>query len=321
MVWSSGLNLPNLHEIPIIEIWVTAATEFCCFCCLGPVESAAMRTLLAVVLLTACSPSDRDNPAADGPSQPDTSPDTGNPVDTSKVYAHSGQMLYRLNNATLAATPIGPMMLADNQSLLDLAVNKDDEIIGITRDKLYSISPTTGASTLVKDLSASATGFTSLSFAPLDLDDPNSNEILVAANDEGTVFSISSVDGTATMLGSYGTDATLGQVISSGDLIAVRGFGIYATVDVNNDPDGIDYLARIDPVTWKATLIGPTGYNKIFGLGYWGGIIYGFVDDGFEAATGRVIQIDQVTGAGLDLGVADVRWFGAGVATDAPILE
>ena len=26
-----GLNLPYLHEIPIIEIWATPAIEFCCF--------------------------------------------------------------------------------------------------------------------------------------------------------------------------------------------------------------------------------------------------------------------------------------------------
>ncbi len=280
-----------------------------------------MRVFLAVAVLTACGPTNRDQPATDAPSQLDT-PDSPPGVDTSRVYAHSGLMLYRLNNLTLSATPIGPMTgLDQGQNLLDLAVNKDDELFGITRDKLYTLSATTGAATLVKDLSADSRGFTSLSFAPEVFTDPNSADVLVTANDQGDVFKIdvAGAQATTTQIGSYGTDTVKGKVVSSGDLIAVRGFGIYATVDVGSET--MDYLARIDPVTWKATLIGPTGFDKIFGLGFWNGKIYGFVDDGFDAGTGDVIEINATTGAGLSLGSADIRWFGAGVATDAPIFE
>jgi len=280
-----------------------------------------MRVFLAVAVLTACGPSDRGQPAADGPAQPDASTIDAPPsVDTSRVYAHSGLMLYRLDNLTLAATPIGPMTGLDtNQNLLDLAVNKDDALFGITRDKLYSLSATTGAATLVKDLSANSRGFTSLSFAP-DAD-PSNPDILVTANDQGDVFQIDVTgnQAVATQIGSYGTDSTLGKIVSSGDLIAVRGFGVYATVDVGSGT--LDYLAKLDPANnWKATLIGPTGFDKIFGLGFWGGKIYGFVDDGFDAGTGDVIELDPDTGAGLSLGQANIRWFGAGVSTNAPII-
>ncbi|MBS1118512.1 MAG: hypothetical protein H6Q90_740 [Deltaproteobacteria bacterium] len=280
-----------------------------------------MRVFLAVAVLTACGPSDRGQPAADGPAQPDASAIDAPPsVDTSRVYAHSGLMLYRLDNLTLAATPIGPMTGLDtNQNLLDLAVNKDDALFGITRDKLYSLSATTGAATLVKDLSANSRGFTSLSFAP-DAD-PSNPDILVTANDQGDVFQIDVTgnQAVATQIGSYGTDSTLGKIVSSGDLIAVRGFGVYATVDVGSGT--LDYLAKLDPANnWKATLIGPTGFDKIFGLGFWGGKIYGFVDDGFDAGTGDVIELDPDTGAGLSLGQANIRWFGAGVSTNAPII-
>ncbi len=275
---------------------------------------------MAVAVLTACGPSDRDNqPAIDAASQADAA-DAPPQVDTSKVYAHSGTVLYRLNNLTLAATPIGTMTGLD-AGLLDLAVNKDDELFGVTREKLYRLSATTGAATLVKDLSADSRGFTSLSFAPKTFSDPNSADVLVTANDQGDVFQIdlSGSQAVATPLGSYGTDSVKGKIVSSGDLIAVRGFGIYATVDVGSET--MDYLAQIDPMTWKATLIGPIGFDKIFGLGFWGGKIYGFVDDGFEAGTGDVIEINKTTGAGISLGSADIRWFGAGVATDAPIFE
>ena len=109
------------------------------------------------------------------------------------------------------------------------------------------------------------------------------------------------------------------QVVSSGDLFGVRGLGVFATVDVGTGT--IDYLARVDTTTWKATpLPNATGYDKIFGLGFWGGKIYGFVDDGHPATTGKLIEIDPTTGTATILSTSAVRWFGAGVTTSAPIL-
>lgn len=241
-------------------------------------------------------------------------------MDNSRVFAHSGGMLYRLNNKTLSAQPIGPMNGLGTQNLLDLAVDKDDQLVGITRDKLFSISATTGAATLIRDLGTSAQDLTSLSYVPQSLTDVASPDILVSANDTGAVFQIDPATGDATQIGSYGSTAN-GVIKSSGDLFGVRGFGIYATVDVGTDTQ--DYLARIDPdAGWKATPIGAgTGFDKIFGLGYWGGKIYGFVDNGFEVGGGKMIQIDPNTGAAVLLSSDQIRWFGAGVATDAPVLQ
>lgn len=278
--------------------------------------SAAMRKLVAVLLLTACGPGDRNNSTIDAPPP---QPDAGDPVDNSRVFAHSGGMLYRLNNKTLSAQPIGPMNGIGTQNLLDLAIDKDEKLVGNTRDKLFNISATTGAATLIRDLGTSAQDLTSLSFVPESLSDLASPDILISANDMGQVFKIDPATGNATQIGSYGSTAN-GLVKSSGDMFGVRGFGIFATVDVGTDPQ--DYLARVDPANgWKATPIGAgTGYDKIFGLGYWGGKIYGFVDNGFDVGGGKMIQIDPNTGAAILLSSADIRWFGAGVATDAPLL-
>jgi hypothetical protein len=277
-----------------------------------------MRKLLAVLLLTACGPGDRNNTGIDAP-MPQVDAPPVEPMDTSRVFAHSGGMLYRLNNKTLSSQPIGPMNGIGTQNLLDLAIDKDDKIVGITRDKVFTLSATTGAATLIRDLGTSAQDLTSLSFVPENLLDPASPDILISANDMGQVFRIDTATGTATQIGSYGSTAN-GLVKSSGDIFGVRGVGIFATVDVGTDT--MDYLARIDPANgWKATPIGAgTGYDKIFGIGYWGGNIYGFVDDGFDAGTGRVIQIDPNTGAAIEINTAPIRWFGAGVATDAPVL-
>ena len=278
-----------------------------------------MRVLLAVAVLTACGPADRDG-AADAASQSDAGGDDAPPaVDTSRVYAHSGQTLYLMNSLTLATATVGSMSGLNTQSLTDLAIDKNDRMLGVTLDKLYEIDPTNGAVTLINDLTGTGNA-TSLSFVPADLNDPGSPDILVTVDSFGAVFEVNPVTGATTSLGDYGTVA-LGKVRSSGDLFGVRGVGIFATVDIGDGSGpSEDYLASIDPVTWVATPIGAgTGFDKIFGVGYWGGKIYGFVDLGTSNG-GKMIQIDINTGVGIELSSSSVRWFGAGVATDAPIL-
>jgi hypothetical protein len=278
-----------------------------------------MRVLLATVVLVACGPSDRDNPGTDAPSQTDA-PSTDAP-DTvvSRIFAHSGTTLYQMDQATLATTDLGSMTGLGTQSLTDLAVDKDDRMLGVTLNKLYEIDATNGAVTLISELDVD--NATSLSFVPLDPDDPDSADILVTANSFGDVFQIDPATGASTLLGNYGVVAA-GQVRSSGDLFAVRGLGIFATVDIGDgsNPNANDFLARIDPETWVATPIGTgTGFDKIFGVGFWGGKIYGFVDLG-SGNGGKMIDIDINTGVGTELSESSQRWFGAGVATDAPIL-
>ncbi len=273
---------------------------------------------MAACVLAACGPAGRENNGT--PDAPDPVVDSPPVVDMSRVYAHSGGTLYRMNAQTFAAVAIGPMAGIGAQSLTDLAIDKDDRMVGITLDKLYSIDPATGAATLIKDLSQSAQGLSSLSFVP----DPTNPalDILVSANGQGDVFQIDPVLGTATQIGSYGMSGTK-KIVSSGDLIGVRGFGIYATVDVGTDPNTLDHLAKIDPANnWRATpLPYATMHDHIFGLGFWGGKIYGFVDQGNTANSGKMISIDSSTGASTDLSSGSVRWFGAAVATDAPIIQ
>jgi len=272
------------------------------------------RLALLVTALTACGPADRNGNGMGSGSDAAVQPTGDGPiVDNSQVYAHSGGVLYRIDTTTYEPVMIGAMAGLGTTSLTDLAIDKNNNMVGITLDSLYSIDSSNGTVTLVKDLSTSARGFTSLSYIPSDLNDPNSTDMLVSANDQGDVFSIDPATGDATKLGSYGSVAD-GKVISSGDLIGVRGLGIYATVNVGSAAN--DYLAKIDPTTWKATPLGTgTGFPNIFGLGFWAGKIYGF------ASGGQVLQIDANTGAGTVLKSSTVMWFGAGVSTDAPIIE
>lgn len=275
------------------------------------------RLVLATIIFAgACGPSGRTEngqpDAAGGGGSGD-----GQSLPQSRVYAHSGTTLYQIDTTTLQPVTVGTMLGLGTQSLTDIAIDKNDHMVGITLSKLYTIDASSGNVTLISDLSAAANGFTSLSFVPSNLNDPASTDILVSANDQGDVYSIDATNGSAAKIGSYGSVSS-GKVISSGDLIGVRGFGIYATVDVGTTTK--DYLARIDPVTWKATPIGSgTGYDNIFGLAFWDGTIYGFVSTGTDA--GKIITIDPNTGTGHEVLGGSVRWYGAGVATNAPILQ
>ena len=272
-----------------------------------------MRILLgSIALLAACGPAGREDTTVDAPGSVVDSPAT--PA-MSRVYGHSGDRLYRLDPMTLAPTEIGAMTGLDG-SLLDLAVDKNDRLVGITRTALYSLSATTAAATLIRDLSTTAPDLTSLSYVPgLAMSDP---DVLISANDLGDVYRIDETTGTATKVGNYGMHNGM-QVKSSGDIFGVRGFGVFATVDVGTGT--MDYLARIDSTTWKATpLPNQTGFDQIFGLGFWGGKTYGFVADGQPATTGKLIEINSTTGTATVLNTSGVRWFGAGVTTSAPIL-
>lgn len=286
-----------------------------------------MRVLLAITLLAACGPEDREARPDAPVSQPDASPDgdllPDVPIDeTSRVFAHTGNTLYQVDDVdftsdevgTISGLPVGGG--GQTVQLLDLALDGNDRMLGVTAEEIYELDSATGAATLVAALPEEAQGATSLSFIPRD---GGAADILVTANGAGNVYQINLVSGAATLLGNYGMVGGK-QIRSSGDLFGVRDFGIFATVDVEDDPTGLDYLARIDPVTWRATLVGEgTGFDKIFGLGFWAGKIYGFVDDGFEMG-GKLIEIDPVTGDAISRKQGTLRWFGAAVATDAPII-
>lgn len=287
-----------------------------------------MRTALfcvAAITLAACGPrvsgGDDDDGVDARPDAPAIDADTttdGEEVDFSRVYAHSGQVLYRLDTTTLAPVEIGPFGLSGS-SITDIAVDKNDRMLGVGLNNIYTIDLATGTATLLTAVTG-ASGLTSLSFVPVDLANPDSAERLIAATDQGAVLEINQTTGATTVLGNYGVTAAGGeQIRSSGDIVAISGFGIYATVTVGTPLSNPDYLARVNPMTWQATLIGGgTPYDRVFGVGFWRNKLYGFVDRG--AASGEIIELDINTGVATSVNTGTIQWFGAGVTTDAPVI-
>lgn len=282
---------------------------------------------LTACLVAACGPSvtadDDDTPNPDA-REPDARViDAPGGIDAeeplpSQVFAHSGQTLYRIDTATNMSIRVGDFTNLGTQSMTDIAVDRNGRMIGVTLNKIFEVNKSTGAATFLADFTG-ADNLTSLSFVPVNIGNPDGPEMLVAATDTGAVIriDISGATATSVAVGDYGQSGGM-DIISSGDIVYVRGFGAVATVDLG---DTQDYLATLDPANnWAATIIGTgTGFDRIFGVAFWGGTLYGFVDGG-TGNGGSFIRLDRTTGAGTLLRADTIRWFGAGVTTEAPII-
>jgi hypothetical protein len=267
---------------------------------------------IAALFHSACGPTalpqlGDDNGADPGPGNdgsPSTSPDA--------VFAHSATNLYRIDPDSLLVTPVGQFAFTGQaKNVTDIAIDRSGRMLGVSLDNVYSIDPDTAIATLLAPLNAGYSSFTSLSFVPVTADDLQGPERLIAARFDGEVFEIDPQTGASTRIGDYGDDNGR-QIGSSGDIVSVHGFGTVATVNVEGRHT--DHLAWIDGTTFEATLIGDTEYDSIYGLGFWGGMVYGFTE------AGQFLSIDVTTGAATPIEADIVMWWGSGVTTIAPIV-
>ena len=265
--------------------------------------------VFAVALLGACSDARHPTSGGDGfvtPTVDGSSFDLSNSFDppTARVYAHSASALYSIDPDTLALTAIGPFKWpSGSDEMTDIALDKDGNMFGISADRVWSIDVTTAKCTFLSNFQGNQ--FNGLSFIAAD-QTAGGAEILVGAAQDGSVYRIDSTSGAQVLLGSYGSSYG-----SSGDLVSVQG-STYATT--SRASDAYDSLVKVDAATGKATLIGSTGTNQIWGLGYWKQKLFGFTQ-----LSGMVL-IDINTGKATPIaGGGSISWYGAGVTTSAPI--
>jgi hypothetical protein len=270
---------------------------------------AALLACLAAAV-PACGPpvqpeDDFDARPEEGPDAA-PAPDAGPPPFYGKVYVHSYQNLYAVDPDTLEVSLIGPFGWPngpDGDMMTDIAVDRDGNITGISWGAVYAVDKDTAQCTFLSNLTGQE--FNGMSWVPQGLIDPGA-EVLIAGGLQGSVWRIDPMTGESTQIGDYG-----GAVESSGDIVSVSGFGTVATV---KNGSTLDYLARIDEQTGAATMIGSTGYPDIWGVGYWGGRVFGFV------ATNEFVLIDVDTGEATYVSTGPENWAGAGVTTSAPII-
>jgi hypothetical protein len=221
------------------------------------------------------------------------------------VYAHSDSELYSIDPDTLKVTLVGPFQWPDlADQMTDIAIDKNGLMIGISYDKVYSVDAMTAKCTYLAPLDRS---FNGLSFVPATATDATTDDKLVAAALDGSLYELDRNSGASHPIGNYG-----GGLGSSGDVVSVSGFGTVATVSGGGSSDA---LATIDTATGVAQVIGSTGVSGIWGLAFWKDKVFGFT------STNDFVLIDPKTGKATMVQSGAVSWWGAGVTTVAPVVK
>jgi hypothetical protein len=227
------------------------------------------------------------------------------------VYAHSGSDLFKVDPQSLEVKRVGIFLIrgADGKTeylntVTDIAVDKNGRMTGITFTELLSIDTSTAECTRVAPLSGQLNGLSWIRTG-------DNSEILAATGFDGSVQRIDPATGMTTKIGSLGNDQK-----SSGDIVSVASYGTLITLIGGPGTDGSDQLARVDPATGTATVIGPTKFRHVYGVGFWGNRVFGFTQDG------EFILIDPKTGEGkLVQRDRAYPFWGAGVSTSAPVID
>ncbi len=234
----------------------------------------------------------------------DVGPDDTGGVELAEVFGHSGSTLYRLDPETLEVEEVGDFQGCDDGSIIDIALDQDSNMFGVSYGALYEIDRMTAQCTLIAEGSYP----TSLSFVPEGTVEVDS-EALVGFNDADYVH-ISTTDGTSS------TIATLADGLSSsGDVVSVKDGGTYLTVFGPGCED-TDCIIEFNPSNGLVLQnFGTIPYDQVFGLAFWAGKAYGFARDGdvFEVE----FNGDSVTTTPIPVNNAP-EFFGAGSTTSAP---
>lgn len=220
-----------------------------------------------------------------------------------EVFGHSASELYRLDPDTKAVTLVGPF--TGCSSVIDIALDKDSNIIGSTSGGLYRIDKTNAACTEI-----TLGGFpNSLSFIPAGTLDP-SVEALVGYSGSQYVR-IDPVSGDITNIGSLGAGYS-----SSGDIVSVKDGGTYLTVVGADCPT--DCLVEVNPMTGAMIQNwGPVGYTATYGIAFWAGTVYGFSESGnlFELTFDNNVMTSTLIAS------PGTAFWGAGSTTSAPPID
>jgi len=257
---------------------------------------------------------------------PDVAPDTRPPPDTSDsgpdlssvlVYAHSRDTLFTFSPATLTVAEVAPFSILGGglpPNMLDLAVDSEGNVFTSSSDELWTVDPETAVVQMVGTFGLGDQLFALSFLAPGEL---GPDEVLIGATNSGAYYRIDRDTASASLLGNYPDGWR-----SSGDIVSVEGLGTYATVRRDDFPS--DVLVQIlfsSDGSSTAIVKGPVrdvsrDFTEIFGVGYWGRVLYGFTN------SGELIEIDRDSGAGtlVTTDTGTDQFWGAGVTTVVPVL-
>lgn len=200
------------------------------------------------------------------------------------IYVSTGNnQLLTIDTTTQTTALIGNTGV----QLFDIAFSPSGALFGVTSNSLFSVSSTTGASTLIGSLNVSfvnALGF-------------DQAGVLYGAGGN-SLFTIDTSTGLATSIGT-------GSFSSAGDLDFVGN-----TLYLSSDSSPNDNLVSLNPANAAATTVGSLGFDEVFGL----------VNDSSSSTLfgltsgGQVLSVNTATGAGTSQFSSGInRIFGAAI--------
>ena len=265
--------------------------------------------MLFFVLVTGCVEYELNNPvdAVDDPDPIDTSVDTagdtedtgtadtedtapidtGGAVATARVYANTSTELFEVDPESGATIKLGDFKDESGavvEHFVDIAIDLDGHMFGGTYDSLYRIDPDT---VIVKKVCDTDVDMMALAFT---------SDGSLFAGGESVIERIDVLNCSRTPL------VSTSPYVTSGDLVGLPDGYLYWTIK----GEGGDELVRVNATDGGAMWIGVIGVERLFGLGYDGGNLYGF------SSTGQIVRIDP---AGADSSIAatdnEKSWWGA----------
>ncbi len=276
------------------------------------------------------------------------------PAGKSVFYVHTEATLYEIDpeDKSLALKKLGDvdcMKTSDpkaDHSLTDLAVSRDNRIFAVSSNFAYSLELQSGivhcAKTWPINKAVGDSVFYGLTFAPIGTLSPT-DEVLVAANNDGQMYTIDESTGKTTQVGTFGVDSKTKLPWSlSGDIVFLENNGTpvgFATVRTcpsgGGACSGTDTLIELDvkaikPGTasalkavrgplnkgsWCTSKSSTTTFDKMFGIVAYQDRVYGFSDEGY------IVEISNKDGSScLITANVGMNFKGAGIATSAPVV-
>ena len=186
------------------------------------------------------------------------------------VFVHTSTELFKLDPFTEEP----PLYVGEVPGIVDFDTSSDGSLFGISSSKLYAYENTN------RSWSEVGIGFQTDGFANgFAIDQSGSAYISAGFN----LYRINLYTGLEELIGDFGN-----TVQSSGDLVINKDNSLFMTSRLR-DSETTDKLVVLNPATGTPTIVGDTGFDKIFGLAFAWGNLFGFTDQG------EVLLIDPYT--------------------------
>ncbi len=196
------------------------------------------------------------------------------------VYVNTSSTLYSYDPKTGDKEKVGTFSCDSSfDGMTDIAIDLDGQMIGVAFERLYAIDARDASCTFLAPVPY-CDGLTFLSDGRL------------VGTGEGVFFIDPETGHTSTLVPD-------GRFESSGDIVGLPDGLLYWTVR------GGDDLVVVDPRTGTAGVLSDLGVEKVFGLGYAYGELFGFTSQG------QRIVIDDYTGETQSIETMSGGWWGA----------